>query len=448
MKMKAKIITSNWIFAALVAILVLCRPLPVFAVSTVTISPATDGVFSILGTGIEGASAIELAVSYDTTTLANPRVVEGPLIAGAMTATNSAVPGTVRLVIIRISPISGSGVIATLTFDRTGPSPGRISALTARLANANGAPLLAQVLITNPPNAVADASAASQTQNAPAGSEVLQTNAGSLGTPAPLLRTAIAAAQPAAPEELNGTLDALHPGERDAQPAAKDTAPASGIDQVAKARTAESPTTKDDNPAPEKTQTKNIFTQKSVLERFREYQGERTADTFVSLFDQENLIGCRQDPPVAISDGKTVVKVTFISPPGNITSSDVAVRGAKLLSLRRDPDNSNTWIVKLVPEKDGYQASIAVLQGALKMVYPLTIAPMVNVDFSQSGKVTKADFNRYLTKYKTAKPFSPDFTGDGKWDYRDDYILTANYLFAVKNAQQKSKAPVSQARLM
>lgn len=435
--MKAKTIISSGIFAALVAILVLCRPLPVFAVSTVTILPAGDGIFSILGTGIEGASAIELAVSYDSTTLANPRVVEGPLIAGAMTATNSAVPGTVRLVIIRISPISGSGVIATLTFDRTGPSPGRISALTARLANAHGAPLLAQVLVTNPPDVVADASAASQAQNAPAGSEVPQTGASSLATPAQLPRTVIIAAQPV------GTLDALHPGEHDAQPSAKDAAPA--IDQVAEARTAESPIAKE----PEKTQTKNIFTQKSVLERFREYQGERTADTFVSLFDQENLIGCRQDPPVAISDGKTAVKVTFISPPGNITSSDVAVMGAKLLSLRRDPDNSNTWIVKLIPEKDGYQASIAVLQGALKMVYPLTIAPKVNVDFSQSGTITKADFNRYLTKYKTAKPFSPDFTGDGKWDYRDDYILTANYLFAVKNTQQKkSKAPVSQARLM
>ncbi len=445
MKIKVKTIISTGIIAILAAILGMCLPTPAFAVSTVTISSAGDGVFSILGTGIEGASAMEITVSYDTATLANPRVVEGPLIAGAMTATNSAAPGTVRLVVIRIAPISGSGIIAAMTFDRTGPSSGKITVLKAKLANAAGVPLTAKAQIANPPDAVADASASSQTQNASATAEVPQTSAGALAASTLLPRTAIAAAQPAEPK-AEGALDLLPQGPSDVQPAAR--AADSGRDQAAKAQTADGPINKDVAPAPVKTQAKNTIVQKSVLVRFQEHHGDRTADTFVSLFDQENFIGFRQDPPVALSDGKTAVKVTFIAPPGNVTSSDVAVRGAKLLSLRKDPDNSNTWIVRLVPKKGQFQADITVLQGALNMVYPLTIAPKVNISFSRSGKVSKADFNHYLMNNNAAGQPSPDFTGDGKRDYRDDYILTANYLFAIRQAEpKKSKRPVAQARL-
>ncbi len=446
--MKIKTVISVWIFATFVAILVLCRPMPVFAVSTVTIAPAGDGIFAIQGAGIEGASAFEINVSYDPATLSNPRLVEGPLIAGAMTATNTTAPGTVRIVIIRVAPITGSGVIATLTFDRTGPSPGRINALKARLANATGAPLLAQVEITNPPDVLVDSSAAAQSQNAPAGPDAAQAGAVPLGTSSPVPST-IGMVGPAIPAQDKSDSSTLSPAGHDVQPPAQDSARAEENDRVAAAQTASIPISDQGNgPASHPRQARNIYTQKSVLERFQEYKGERTADAFASLFNQEYIIGCRQDPPVALSDGKTAVLVTFISLPGNLTLSDVAVTGAKLISLSSDPDNTNTWNVKLIPQEGGYQASIAVLQGKLKMIYPLTIAPKINVRFSQAGKPTKADFNRYLARRATAKPSGPDLNSDGKWDYRDDYILTANYLFTIEKAEQiKSKAPAAEARL-
>lgn len=139
--MKIQTIISKGILIAVVAILALCRPSPAFAVSTITTSSTGEGVFLLQGIGIEDAAAFEIIVSYDTAALANPRVARGPLIAGAMTAINSNVPGMVRMVIVRLTPVKGSGVIATLTFDRKGSSPGTVTSLSARLAAINGAPL-------------------------------------------------------------------------------------------------------------------------------------------------------------------------------------------------------------------------------------------------------------------------------------------------------------------
>ena len=141
-------IISVFIFVAVIVAVVLYRPVPALAVSTVTITPARDGTFLLRGIGIENAAAFDITVLYDADTRAKLRVVEGPLIAGAMTAINTKVRGTVRIVIIRVTPISGSGVIATLIFDRSkGAAPGNMSVLKARIANTRGEslPVLVQV---------------------------------------------------------------------------------------------------------------------------------------------------------------------------------------------------------------------------------------------------------------------------------------------------------------
>lgn len=162
--MKIKTIISAGTFFVVMLVMALCRPLPAFAVSTLTISSIGNEIFLLQGIGIKDAAALEIIVSYDTATLANPRVVEGPLISGAMTAVNQKVPGIVHMVIIRLTPVKGNGVIATLTFDRTGSSPGRIISLSAKLANIKGGSLPALVKVYNAPEAPVTDSNPSQSQ--------------------------------------------------------------------------------------------------------------------------------------------------------------------------------------------------------------------------------------------------------------------------------------------
>jgi hypothetical protein len=417
--MKIRAIISTGILVAVVVILALCRPLPAFAVSTVTISPAGDGVFLLQGVGIEDAAAFEISVLYDTATLANPRVVEGPLISGAMTAINPNVPGMVRLVIVRITSVKGSGVIATLTFDRKGSSPGKVLSLSARLANINGAPLPALAQVNNPPDASVMASNPPQSSEAQTGTTTSgQTGAGTTGTPGITAPTIIIAGPPTRTDEGKAAPDIPGTREKEAQPVPPEPSREQLKESTIVARKTYDASFAGTTPA------RKIFAQKSILERFQEYHGERTAESFISLFEQDSFIGFRQEPPIALSDGKSSVKVTFISTPGNKTSSDVAVMGARFISIKKDPDNTNTWIVELVPEKGAYQASLMVSQGEIVMLYPLAIAP--KVELIKSGTVTEEDYHRYLSERSTPKSTQYDHNGTG--GPLNDYIYTANYL--------------------
>jgi hypothetical protein len=178
---------------------------------------------------------------------------------------------------------------------------------------------------------------------------------------------------------------------------------------------------------------KKIQRIKSVLDRFKAYKGTRTRKALLRLFEQEEMTGFRQDPPVAISDGKSRVRATFISNSANKAAVDVAVMGARLVSLKKDPDYSNTWIAELEPEKDAYQVSLAVSQGEMKMVYPLIIAPKIRAGSNKPDIKTENDFDLYLSGKR------PGVTFDKTKGYLNDYIVTANYLAAQPKQQAAAK---------
>lgn len=434
MKKDSAILIGTFITVTL--FLMFFLPKQVFAVSTITISPAGDGVFALQGLEVENASALDITIMYDTTTLTNPRVGEGPLIAGAMTAINQTVPGTVRIVIIRIAPISGNGVIATLNFDTIGSSPGNITLLKARLANATGSPLAAQTQVINPPDSVAEGSTTSHPQIAPADSTLQPTSTSIPIAPSTTAPSVIIAGQPteivkSSPSSLGNT----NTGDKEVQNPTSDALVTTESKTVTVARSGDSSLGTGEYKSPLNTQPQSIYMHESILGRFREYKGERSIDAFISLFEQENLFGYRQNPNVAFSDGKTTVTVTFIAFPGNLMSSDLAITGAKLLSLKKDPDNSNTWIASLLPNKGAYEASITISQNKLRMIYPLTIAPKINLPKDKSRKMTKNDFDQFLKNQKMVKTTVTPVSRDGKWDYRNDYIFTANYIRSIDKPQ-------------
>jgi len=58
----------------------------------------------------------------------------------------------------------------------------------------------------------------------------------------------------------------------------------------------------------------------------------------------------------------------------------------------------------------------------------IVVAPKAAVDLDRSGSVTEADFKLFLSDRGTAKKTKFDLNGDGKRDFVDEYIFTANYL--------------------
>jgi hypothetical protein len=379
------------------------------AASTVAMTPSGGGSFVLQGSGVENAAAMDIIINYDASSLASPRVTQGALIAGSMVAINNTTPGIVRMGIIRTTPIQGTGVIATLNFTTTGDAPGNILALKVSFSNINGKPLPVVARITNPPSAAPDNTNVSSSQDVQSATASASAAPAGGAPAAPLV-----AAVPSGASLLvkNKEQTSVPAGETDpvSEQTATSQADATSADAVGITASAE--------PSGEKIQRL-----KSVLDRFKDYKGERTRKAFVRLFEQDEMSGVRQYPPVALSDGKTPVRVTFISNTSS-KAADVAVMGARFVSIKKDPDYSNTWSVTLVPEKDTYEVSLAVSQRERKMVYPLAVAPQARAGMNRTVIATAQDFDAYLKGRKQEGAY-----GKGK-KYLNDYIVTANYLYA------------------
>jgi len=186
---------------------------------------------------------------------------------------------------------------------------------------------------------------------------------------------------------------------------------------------------------------KTVYRPPAVLERFRDYRGERTPAALMALFDQQQMIGFRQDPPVVLSDGKAVVRLRFVSTPERENISDVALSGGRILAAMKDPEATNTWIIEVIPEKGTDEMAMALFQRGVLMVFPVAVAPPVNIDLNKSGDVTEEDFRIFLHD-RSAPPVS-DLNGDGIRDFRDDYLFTANYL-ALGPASEKRATTLPQ----
>jgi hypothetical protein len=383
------------------------------ATSILSIAPSGEGTYVVQGIGVESAAAMDITVSYDPATLASPQFTQGSLISGAMVAVNDTVPGTVRIGIVRTTPIAGTGVIATLAFTRVGNNPGNILALKTSISNIDGKALSVIAQISQQSDTTADASDSSVATGASA--------ATSLASAAPVgVELTPKLVGPSGNAEDKGGLSAV-------QSSVAGTAmePASASQETSVTADTSGITAASEPP-------RNKIQQfDSVLMRFKKYTGERTAKAVIAMFEQDEMMSYHQQPDVVLSDGETPVRITFISSSREITASDVAVLGARVVSVKKDPDYTNTWIAELIPEKNAIDASFAVTDGALKRVYPLTVAPRIALRTNKAGLMTEQDLAAYLSKPRQ------DVNSDGKKDYIDDYIATANYLFNTKQVKRR-----------
>lgn len=80
-------------------------------------------------------------------------------------------------------------------------------------------------------------------------------------------------------------------------------------------------------------------------------------------------------------------------------------------------------------------ATLFVSYKKVMIEFPIIVAPKAVVDLDKSRKVTEADFKLFLRDRGSAKKPKFDLNGDGKRDFVDDYIFTANYL--VKHHMKK-----------
>jgi len=94
---------------------------------SISVIQSGNNVFALLASGFNAPAGFQLTVSYDSLYLSNPQVVQGGLTSSAVFASNLSVPGVVQLGVVSHPPMSGSGLIATITFSQISDSPGAIT---------------------------------------------------------------------------------------------------------------------------------------------------------------------------------------------------------------------------------------------------------------------------------------------------------------------------------
>jgi hypothetical protein len=377
-----------------------------FAAATVTVSPSGNGQFTVQGNGFSGVEAIEINIQYDTTALANPRITQGDLISG-MPMVTSSTPGLLHYAGTDPFPKvrSGSGSLATISFDTVGNSSANVAAAIT-LRDLNGSVLPVQTKVATGTAVRSGSGSGSGSDNS--------LSSGAVATPPPAAAIATA----------NSTyLDTVTMPETGTTPMAKineDTSPEKIQKQTSDAaakETAQQAATKE----------KSAPVTGSVLEQFRVFQGEKSPQSLIALF-RSAMAGNSQQPRLALSDGKTNVKVFVNLAATSKSEPEFAMKEATLVSLNKSGDSA--WVVELLPNKGSLEAAVIVLVDGKMAELPLTVAPPLAADpkTGEAKALTEADFAAFLKQRGTGDGAGSGQNSGGKREYIDDYIYTANFL--------------------
>ncbi len=396
------------------------------------ISSSGNGVYSLQGIGLVDVAGIDVAINYDSASLSSPRIVQGGLISGAMMVVNPNVPGNIHIAAVKASPIAGSGVIATIYFSTVAGGSGKILSLSANVINGNGARLDVQTQVLNPDN------------SGNISSDIGSGSPGSITTPDQSASNTVSSGSEAGTEtHYPGPTGVSLPSDSEeatikkASPEQSPDEPGSHSGEAITTETAERNIPETQNTpissSAFSTGGKSVV-YKSVLDLFREYTGERSLKAFTALFGKASMPGIRQEPAVALSDGKTRVKVFIRLPATGKYAPNFSLKNAKFVSLEKEGEE---WVIEALPDRNACDSSVTVLDnGTISTIY-LTVAPPMDID---SGKiVTRGKSGAKSTEDRGSAGNRFTVKKSGKnGNYLEDYIATANDIVK-RNAKAGTK---------
>jgi hypothetical protein len=389
--------------------------------ASVSISSSGDGVFVVSGSGMDGVAAMDLTIDYDSSSLGSPTISKGRLVPGqAMFAGNPNFGSSaIKIAIASTSVFSGSGQIATIAFaSHTGTGSVTLTASMFSLSGASvagGGKSSAADYQTSTTSA-SSSSSQSSTSTTSSSSSSTSTSTTSSSSMATYLGTV----------SMSSDVQAGNDARPAGAPATSAQSAETEIVKQIEASAEEKSALKQQKPG-----AVNRISYKGILEDFRVYKGKKTPAALVALFNKNIAPAIRQEPAIALSDGKTTVKILAKLETADDKMPTFTLNAAKLISLNRD-NASGAWIVEVLPKAKTAQSSLTILTGSDRIEYPLTLAPPV-----KAVSASEADFAVFLKDSGATTP-RRDLNGDGKHDCLDDFIYTANYL-ARKDVATKTK---------
>jgi len=411
-----------------------------------TVTTTGSNVFVLHGKDLDGIAALDFQFGYDQTVMTNPTGSRGGLIPGdAIFNFNPSAPGEIRLFIrIGATAVNGSGTIATISFDGMGDSAGNIRSLNASLVTVKATPAASRVqILSQPLSSVAsektDASTSVRATSGTIAGAIGETVTGAGG--GTTAEATAAAAGYVARVSVPMTVERSEPDTKlrdnfEASPVAPDPPdpPSDDLEAIAPVshpEPAESPVSRPVQPF------KSTVYQ-SVLERMKAFTGERTPEALTALFNPVQGQKVSQEPPVAISDGESVVTLRVELPQTLNDTPTFSSRNATLLSLELADDGS--WLISLIPKKNTLDVLMTVSFDQGMIVCPLVVSPPIDTGLLSLADSPEATFALFLKQQGSAREPRFDLNGDGRHDYLDDYIFTAQYLAVRQKAARQMPA--------
>jgi hypothetical protein len=183
-------------------------------------------------------------------------------------------------------------------------------------------------------------------------------------------------------------------------------------------------------PKDEKEKKATYFAYPSLLDRFRDFKGERSLKSLTALFDQKQK-GFSQEPALFLADGKATVTAIITVPPTASEAPNFALnKDAQMVSFQRGSESDSTWIVEVKPKKGAYNVVLSYFLDDVLTEIPLIVAPRIESYRSKSfSKLTEADAIQFLEAAVPGKDnLANDLNSDKLVNYIDDYIFLSNYL--------------------
>jgi hypothetical protein len=396
--------------------------------ASVNVTPSGGNSFIIQGDGMDGVYGVDVVINYDSSSLSAPTVSQGALVSGALFVTNTNSPGVIKVGVISVKAFSGSGQIGLITFAEKKGSGG-ITSVSSKTIDSSGDLTSAQ---TDASGGGDSSTVFSSTPGIPFSRPT------TASTPATTSTSAASTSQTTGSSTtLSGYV--VMPSEvtpkKETSPAETTAkvveAPAEELEIAVTSAKADIPAAAKDIEPPAKPEKSKSTVYSGVLERFRNYKGEKNPAILSALFKKEVASSIRQQSLVVLSDGTTNLRVVATLTSSAGASPNFALNGATLVSLKRDSNSAN-WIIDVLPRKNAVQATLTIMDGSEDIEYPLTTAPPL-----KDRLVSEAAFAAFL---KNTDIKVTDLNGDGKHDYIDDYIYTANYLARMGEEKAKKEA--------
>lgn len=385
---------------------------PAYAVE-LTVAPLGDGRYSVNGAAMDGVAGIDLTVTYDSSLLSGPSIIQGGVISGAMMASNTNNSGTIKVAIISTRAFSGNGQIIAINFAGRNGSGG-ITTINAKTIDIKGAQLQTTAFViqeqpsgssSQPPDSSGfpqDRQAATQYQT-PAGSTSPTTSTsvtpsiGSISLPADNMQ----------PDTQKRQEQQISPPPAEQYRQTPQTVPRAEENRQTEVK-------------PKKTEELKRSGYVSVLDRFKAYKGDRNPLILAELFSKAIDSAITQEPMVSGADGTATIKLkVLLDLKEDDSAPNFAASEAKIVSLKSD-EATGRWVIDLLPSKGVVTASLSILAGNRLMDIPLVTVPL-----AKSLSFSDKEIAAFIKDFGAEKPLY-DLNKDGRHDYIDDYIYAGN----------------------